>query len=159
MEYRNLFDIAVRNGWRVFHKEQDGIWIVEFRRKTFSGGPFCFTVEMEYGKVENLVSEIISFADAIDPETCAVEWMILSGAVSPSCYQQAVADMDNIRVEVWLLVYDLLGLIGSSNASPNFPTMNLTKRYANGIMEYHFSVCALFGKSIGFIGYQIPSLE
>ena len=78
MEYRNLFDIAVRNGWRVFHKEQDGIWIVEFRRKTFSGVPFCFTVEMEYGKVENLVSEIISFADAIDPETCAVEWMILS---------------------------------------------------------------------------------
>ena len=125
MEYRNLFDIAVRNGWRVFHKEQDGIWIVEFRRKTFSGVPFCFTVELEYGKVENLVSEIISFADAIDPETCAVEWMILSGAVSPSCYQQAVADMDNIRVEVWLLVYDLLGLIGSSNASLQFPNNEL----------------------------------
>ena len=116
MEYRNLFDIAVRNGWRVFHKEQDGIWIVEFRRKTFSGVPFCFTVEMEYGKVENLVSEIISFADAIDPETCAVE---------PSCYQQAVDDMDNIRVEVWLLVYDLLGLIGSSNASLQFPNNEL----------------------------------
>lgn len=49
----------------MFHKEQDGIWIVEFRRKTFSGVP-CFTVEMEYGKVENLVSEIISFADG-DP--------------------------------------------------------------------------------------------
>lgn len=97
----------------------------EFRRKTFSGVPFCFTVEMEYGKVENLVSEIISFADAIDPETCAVEWMILSGAVSPSCYQQAVADMDNIRVEVWLLVYDLLGLIGSSNASLQFPNNEL----------------------------------
>ena len=94
MEYRNLFDIAVRNGWRVFHKEQDGIWIVEFRRKTFSGVPFCFTVEMEY-------------------------------AVSPSCYQQAVADMDNIRVEVWLLVYDLLGLIGSSNASLQFPNNEL----------------------------------
>ena len=60
-----------------------------------------------------------------DPETCAVEWMILSGAVSPSCYQQAVADMDNIRVEVWLLVYDLLGLIGSSNASLQFPNNEL----------------------------------
>lgn len=39
--------------------------------------------------------------------------------------QQAVADMDNIRVEVWLLVYDLLGLIGSSNASLQFPNNEL----------------------------------
>jgi len=158
MEYRNLFDIAVRNGWRVFHKEQDGIWIVEFRRKTFSGVPFCFTVEMEYGKVENLVSEIISFADAIDPETCAVEWMILSGAVSPSCYQQAVADMDNIRVEVWLLVYDLLGLIGSSNASLQFPNNEL-RGMQTASWNIIFPFAPSFGKSIGFIGYQIPSLE
>lgn len=117
MEYWNLFDTAVGNGWRVFHKEQDGIWIIEFRRQTLSGVPFCFTVETEYGKEENLICEIISFADAIGPETCAVEWMIQSGAVSPSRYQQAVADMDNIRAEVWLLVYDLLGLIESGNAS------------------------------------------
>lgn len=125
MEYRNLFDTAVRNGWYVFHKEQDGIWVVEFQRKTLSGVPFCFTVETEYGKVENLVSEIISFAGAIDPETCAIEWMIQSGAVSPFRYQQAVADMDNIRTEVWLLVYDLLGLIGSRNASLQFPNNEL----------------------------------
>ena len=139
-----MFDIAVRNGWRVFHKEQDGIWIVEFRRKTFSGVPFCFTVEMEYGKVENLVSEIISFADAIDPETCAVEWMILSGAVSPSCYQQAVADMIISVSKSGCLSMICWGLSEAVTPRSNFPTMNLTKRYANGIMEYHFSVCALF---------------
>ena len=75
--------------------------------------------------MENLVSEIISFADAIDPETCAVEWMILSGAVSTSCYQQAVADMDNIRAEVWLLVYDMLGFIERGNASFLFPNIEL----------------------------------
>lgn len=125
MECRNLFDTAVRNGWRVFHKELDGIWIVEFRRKTLNGVPFCFTVETEYGKVVNLICEIISFADSIDPEVCAVEWMIQSGAVSPSRYQQAVADMDNIRAEVWLLVYDLLGLIERENASFLFPNNEL----------------------------------
>ena len=125
MEYRNLFNTPVRNGWRVFHRKQDGIWIVEFQRKTLSGVPFCFTVETEYGKVENLICEIISFAGAIDPETCAVEWMIQSGVVSPARYQQAVADMDNIRAEVWLLVYDLLGLIESGNASFLFPNNEL----------------------------------
>ena len=125
MEDWNLFDTAVRNGWCVFHKEQDGIWIVEFRRKTLSGVPFCFTVETEYGKVENLICEIVSFAGAIDPKACAVEWMIQSGAVSPSRYQQAVADMDNIRAEVWLLVYDLLGHIESRNTSFQFPNHEL----------------------------------
>ena len=109
-----MFDIAVRNGWRVFHKEQDGIWIVEFHRKTLSGVPFSFTAEMKDRKLENLIKEIESFVDAIDPETCAGEWMIQSGAMAPSRYQQAVNDMDAIRTDAWLLACELREADGKS---------------------------------------------
>ncbi len=80
--------------------------------------PFALPLKRNMARRKKLISDIILFAGTIAPETCAVEWMIQSGAVSPSCYQQAVADMDNIRAEVWLLVYNLLGFIESGKFVP-----------------------------------------
>ena len=79
----------------------------DFQRKTLSGVSFCFSADMKDGSMKYLIREIVSFVDAIEPETCAAEWMIKSGAVIPSRYQQAVEDMDNIRTEAWLLACEL----------------------------------------------------
>ena len=86
----------------------------DFHRKTLSGVPFSFTAEMKDRKLENLIKEIESFVDAIDPETCAGEWMIQSGAMAPSRYQQAVNDMDAIRTDAWLLACELREADGKS---------------------------------------------
>lgn len=72
-----------------------------------SGVPFSFTAEITDDKTESLVSEIVSFVDAIEPEICAEEWMIKSGGLAASRYLQAVADMEGIRTEAWLLACEL----------------------------------------------------
>ncbi|WP_374693006.1 hypothetical protein [Bacteroides faecis] len=79
----------------------------DFQRKTLSGVPFSFTAEIADGRMESLVSEIVSFVDAIEPNICAKEWMIRSGAVAANRYLQAVADMEDIRTEAWLLACEL----------------------------------------------------
>ena len=81
MRNKNVFSIAALLGWTVSVKYVDGSLFFDFHRKTLSGVPFSFTAEMKDRKLENLIKEIESFVDAIDPETCAGEWMIQSGAM------------------------------------------------------------------------------
>lgn len=102
-----IYAIAARNGWDVSVRFKGISLCFDFHRETLSGVPFSFTAEITDGKAESLVSEIVSFVDAIEPKTCAEEWMIRSGTVAPSRYRQAVADMDAIRTEAWLLACDL----------------------------------------------------
>ena len=111
MRNGNIFSIAAQLGWTASAQYKEGRLFFDFQRKTLSGVPFTFTAEMKDGKVSNFVKEIESFVDAIEPETCAVEWMIKSGAVIPYRYQQAVEDMDNIRTEAWLLACELSDII------------------------------------------------
>lgn len=63
-------------------------------------------------KICSLTNEVVSFVDAINPATCAKEWMIKSGAMDSSWYLQAVADMEDIRNKAWLLACDLSELSG-----------------------------------------------
>lgn len=65
-------------------------------------------------KLGILVKEIESFVEAIEPETCASEWMVQSGAVAPSRFRQAVSDMDAIRTDAWLLACQLAEADGQS---------------------------------------------
>ena len=76
--------------------------------------PFDFTGEVKDGRADSLAAEIISLVDAIDPEACAREWMVKSGIVSPSMLNLAVADMDGIRTEAWLLVCAFLEFSGKN---------------------------------------------
>lgn len=87
------------------HKQ--GYCIFHFHRKTLSGVPFCFSVEVEGNKLCNVIEEIISFVDELDPKRCAWEWMIKSGAVHPSQFKIAVSDMNEIRTQAWLLACNL----------------------------------------------------
>ena len=110
----NIFSIAIQLGWTTTPRYKDGELYIDFHRKTLSGVPFSFTAKMGEGKIGNLVKEIESFVDAIDPEICAEEWMIKSGAVAPSRLRQAVSDMDAIRADAWLLVCMLAEADGQS---------------------------------------------
>ena len=101
-----IFSIAAKNGWSVSVGMKNGISCYDFQRKTLSGVPFSFTAEVKNDKVSSLASEIVSFVDAINPSTCAKEWMIKSGTMDSSRYQQAVADMGDIRTKAWLLACD-----------------------------------------------------
>lgn len=103
----NVFSIAAQLGWTASAQYKEGRLFFDFQRKTLSGVPFTFTAEMKDGKVSNLVKEIESFVEAIEPETCASEWMVQSGAVAPSRFRQAVSDMDAIRTDAWLLACQL----------------------------------------------------
>ena len=102
MRNKNVFSIAALLGWTVSVKYVDGSLFFDFHRKTLSGVPFSFTAEMKDRKLENLIKEIESFVDAIDPETCAGEWMIQSGAMAPS------------RYDAWLLACELREADGKS---------------------------------------------
>lgn len=110
----NVFATAIQLGWTAKLRYKNGELYIDFHRKTLSGVPFSFTAKMGEGKIGNLVKEIESFVDAIDPEICAEEWMIKSGAVAPSRLRQAVSDMDAIRADAWLLVCMLAEADGQS---------------------------------------------
>lgn len=101
-----ILSIAAKNGWSVSVSMKNEVRCYDFQRKTLSGVPFCFTAEVKDDRVSSLVHEIVSFVDAINPVTCAWEWMIKSGAMDSSRYQQAVADMEDIRTKAWLLACD-----------------------------------------------------
>ena len=102
-----IYAVAAKNGWDVSVRFKGEYLCFDFHRKTPSGVPFRFTAEITDDKKESLVSEIVSFVDAIEPEICAEEWMIKSGGLAASRYLQAVADMDDIRTEAWLLACEL----------------------------------------------------
>ena len=110
----NVFAIAIQLGWSAKPRYKDGELYIDFHRKTLSGVPFSFTAKMGEGKIGNLVKEIESFVDAIDPEICAEEWMIKSGVIAPSRLQQAVSDMDAVRTDAWLLACMLAEADGQS---------------------------------------------
>lgn len=107
-----IYGIAAKNGWSVSMSVKNGIRSYDFQQKTLSGVAFSFTAEVKDDKVSSLISEIVSFVDAINPNTCAKEWMIKSGAMDSSRYLQAVADMEEIRSKAWLLACDLSELSG-----------------------------------------------
>ena len=107
-----IYGIATKNGWNVFVSIKNGIRCYDFHRKTLSGVPFSFTAEVKDDKICSLTNEVVSFVDAINPATCAKEWMIKSGAMDSSWYLQAVADMGDIRNKAWLLACDLSELSG-----------------------------------------------
>ena len=83
MRNGNIISIAAQLGWTVSAQYKEGKLFFDFHRNTLSGVPFTFTAEMKDGKVSNLVKEIESFVEAIEPETCASEWMVQSGATAP----------------------------------------------------------------------------
>lgn len=114
MTDKDIIHIAAMNGWRASVMENpDGTKRVCFRRYMGSGIPFTFTAEMSDGRAESLAGEIISLVDAIDPETCAVEWLMKSGMASMSSFKQAVTDTDCIRTEAWLLACGFLEFSGN----------------------------------------------
>ena len=121
MRNKNVFSIAALLGWTVSVKYVDGSLFFDFHRKTLSGVPFSFTAEMKDRKLENLIKEIESFVDAIDPETCAVEWMIQSGAMEPSEFLQAVADMEDVRLKARLLALELAAMNAKCNLLDTIP--------------------------------------
>lgn len=115
MTNKDIIHIAAMNGWKASVREEpDGTKRVSFQRYMKSGMPFVFTVEVNDGRAESLAAEIISLVDVIDPEACAREWMVKSGAVSPPMFSLAVADMDGIRTEAWLLACAFLESSGKS---------------------------------------------
>lgn len=102
-----IYTIAAKRGWNVSVRFKGINLCFDFQRKTLSGVPFSFTAEITDDRTESLVSEIVSFVDAIEPSICAKEWMIKSGVLASNRYLQAVADMENIRYEAWLLACEL----------------------------------------------------
>lgn len=115
MTDKDIIHIAAVNGWKAaVWEEPDGIKCVTFQRYMRSGIQFDFTVEMKDCRAKSLAAEIISLVDAIDPKACAREWMMKSGIVSPTMFNRAVADMDGIRTEVWMLACAFLEFIGDS---------------------------------------------
>ena len=121
MRNKNVFSIAALLGWTVSVKYVDGSLFFDFHRKTLSGVPFSFTAEMKDRKLENLIKEIESFVDAIDPETCAGEWMIQSGAMEPSEFLQAVADIEDVRLKARLLALELSAMNVRYNVLDTIP--------------------------------------
>lgn len=102
-----IYAVVAKKGWGVSVRFKGEYLCIDFHRKTLCGVPFSFTAEVTDDKTESLVSEIVSFVDAIEPEICAEEWMIKSGGLAASRYLQAVADMEDIRTEAWLLACEL----------------------------------------------------
>lgn len=102
-----IVSIANWLGWEVSIRHNGEYISFEFQRKTISGVPFSFVADMKAGMVEGLVKEVESFVDAIDPISCAREWMIKTGLVSSFRLQQAVRDMEAIRSDAKLLASKL----------------------------------------------------
>ena len=70
MRNGNIISIAAQLGWTASAQYKEGKLFFDFQRKTVSGVPFTFPAEMKDGKVSNLVKEIESFVDAIEPDMC-----------------------------------------------------------------------------------------
>ena len=135
-----IYAVAAKNGWDVSVRFKGEYLCFDFHRKTLSGVPFSFTAEITDDKTENLVSEIVSFVDAIEPEICAEEWMIKSGGLAASRYLQAVVDMEDIRTEAWLLACELSESI-------------------SGLTDSVFPLASPLGQTCCFVGNQIASVK
>lgn len=113
-------NVAAKCGWLMTSEYEQGSRLFCFHRKTPSGVPFCFSVEVNGNELANVIMEIISFVDELDPKRCAWEWLAKSGAVHPSRFHVAIADMDEIRKQAWLLACRL-----SETAGGAFPFLCL----------------------------------
>lgn len=119
--YRNIFNISVRNGWSVSMENMDGIRFLNFRRKTSSGVPFCFTIEAGDGTAGCIAKEILSFVSAVVPEKCVKEWLVQSGAMEVSEFLQAVSDMEDVRLKARLLALELAAMNVRYNVLDTIP--------------------------------------
>ena len=102
-------------------EDMDGIRFLNFKRKTSSGVPFCFTIEAGDGTAGCIAKEIFSFVSAVVPEQCARKWMIQSGAMEPSEFLQAVADMEDVRLRARLLALELSAMNVRYNVVDTIP--------------------------------------
>jgi len=108
MQYKDIIRIALKNGCRVSVTLSDeNTFCFDFRRRMLGGFPFCFTAELSENRPGTLVDEILSFVDELAPVRVAGEWIEASGQFSPTRFCQAVADMDEIRTQAFLLAIEL----------------------------------------------------
>ncbi len=122
MFYSDIVKIAVKNGWRVNVKvSDDNSYLFDFKRRTLGGYPFCFTAELSENRPGTLVDEIFSFVDELDPVRVAGEWIEASGQFSPTRFCQAVADMDEIRTQAFLLAIELSEAVENNDYFIFFP--------------------------------------
>ena len=113
MILQTIIQVAAQCGWSVTANVRDGnITSFDFRRNTESGVPFCFSADMTGSKPASLVDDILSFIDAFQPAAFARQWRELSGA-GASLEARALAEMDDMRAEAWLLVVELSETIAS----------------------------------------------
>lgn len=113
MLLQTIIDIAAKCGWSVTVSVIDAdCTAFDFRRKTRSGVPFCFCADMTGGNPVTLLDEILSFIDAFQAAAFARQWRELSGA-GASLEARALAEMDDMRAEAWLLVVELSETIAS----------------------------------------------
>ena len=118
---RNIIRIAARQGWLVsVTMSEENSFYFDFRRRTLGGFPFCFTAELSKNRPSTLVDEIFSFVDELDPVRVAGEWLEASDQFSPTRFCQAVADMDEIRTQAFLLAIELAEA-GENNIFFNIP--------------------------------------
>ena len=108
---RNIFNLSARHGWSVSMENMDGIRFLNFKRKTSAGD----------GTAGCIAKEIFSFVSAVVPEQCARKWMIQSGAMEPSEFLQAVADMEGVRLRARLLALELAAMNAKYNVLDTIP--------------------------------------
>ena len=118
---RNIFNLSARYGWNVSMENMNGIRFLNFRRKTSSDVPFCFTIEAGNGTAGCIAKEIFSFVSAAVPEQCAREWMIQSGAMETSEFLQAVSDMEVVRLRARQLAFELAAMNAKCNLLDTIP--------------------------------------
>lgn len=118
MLLQTIIDIAAKCGWSVTVSVIDAdCTAFDFRRKTRSGVRFCFCADMTGGNPVTLLDEILSFIDVFQPAAFARHWRELSGA-GDSLEARALAEMDDMRAEAWLLAVELSEAIASPERRP-----------------------------------------
>ena len=103
----DIVKLAAKQGWSVTVNRGKYGYSFDFRRRTLGGFQFCFTAELPENSPGTLVGEIFSFVDELDPVRVGGEWLEASGQLSPTRFCQAVADMDEIRMQAFLLAIEL----------------------------------------------------
>ena len=93
-------------------RDRHRLYRFRFPAQARSGVPFCFCADMTGDNPATLLDDILSFIDAFQPPTFARQWCELSGA-GDSLEARALAEMDDMRTEAWLLAVELSEAIAS----------------------------------------------
>lgn len=117
----DIVKLAAKQGWSVTVIRSKYGYSFDFRRRTLGGIPFCFTAELTENRPGTLVDEIFSFVDELDTVRVAGEWIEASGQFSPTRFCQAVADMDEIRTQAFLLAIELAETLENNNIFFDIP--------------------------------------